>query len=165
MDFLGSTKLVSAAVTTGVVTISARDILCVLVRVTGYSSGDIASLRFNADSGANYWSKGSSAGTTATSITAVTAATSVTLAKMFAANATQGRSAVVSITNNATTEKIGAISGATGSGTAGTGGILECNSFGWVNTTAQITSIEMRTFNGVVTLSSGSGFAVFGRNF
>jgi hypothetical protein len=33
-----------------------------------------------------------------------------------------------------------------------------------VNTTAQITSIELRTAGGTITMPVGTGFAVFGRN-
>lgn len=164
MDFLGSTVLASSAATTGALTIDARDILCVLVRVTGYPSADIASLRFNADSGTNYWTKHASAAAAATTFTISTANVSKTLAQMFATAVSTGRSAVVTITNNATTEKIGSISGTTGSGVASTLGTIETNSFGWVNTSAQITSIEMRVA-GANTMSTGSGFAVFGRNF
>lgn len=163
-DFLGSLSLGSAAVTTGVLTISARDLLLLQVRVTGYSGGDIASLRFNADSGANYWSKGASAAAATTAITVSAALVSQALARMFAATTTQGRSGSVAITNFTTTEKIGAVNGSTGSGSAATGGILETNAFGWVNTAAQITSIEMLTAGGSITLSAGSGFVVFGRN-
>jgi hypothetical protein len=165
MDFLGSTVLAGSAVTTGALTIEPRDLLCLLVRVTGYSGSDIASLRFNGDSGTNYWSKGASAAAATTAFTVAAAQVSQTLARLFAAGTTLGRSGIVSITNFATTEKIGAVSGATGSGAAATGGTLETNSFGWVNTTAQITSIELRTAGGSITMPAGTGFQVYGRNF
>jgi hypothetical protein len=164
MERLNSTKLTIAAANTSVLTIPARDILVVIPRVTGYGGADIASLRFNGDTGANYWSKPSSAAAATTAMTVAAASVSQAVARMFSATTTLGRSGCIIITNNATTEKIGSVSGATGSGAAATGGTLEENAFGWVNTSAQITTIQMLTAGGQ-TLLAGSGFIVFGANF
>ncbi len=159
---LGGLELTGNAVTTGVLTIPAYDILRVSVRVTGYSGSDITSLRFNADAGANYWSRyiSSAAG----GVTLVnTASVSQALARLFALGTTLQRSAIVLITNNAATSKVGIVSGQTSTGAAGTSGVLEFGGFEWVNTSAQITSIEMRTAGGSVTMPAGTGFAVEGR--
>jgi len=43
-------------------------------------------------------------------------------------------------------------------------GILDIGGGEWVNTSAQITSIEMRTAGGSVTMPAGTGFTVFGCN-
>jgi hypothetical protein len=161
---LGGLILASAAVTTGVLTIPARNQLIVVVTVTGYSGADIASLRFNADAGANYWSRynGSTAaaGTTFVNNTNV----SQTLARMFGATQTTSRSALVKINNQLAVSKAGCVSALSGSGTAATAGALEFGGFEWVNTTAQITTIEMRTAGGTLTLNAGSGFTVYGMN-
>lgn len=162
-DFLGSVSLASAAITTGVVAIDARDLLLIQVRVTGYSAGDIASFRFNADTGANYWSRYISAAAGATT-TANNQNVSQALARLFALAVTTQRSALVALTNNATTSKVGMVYGQTSTGAAATAGTVEYGGFEWVNTTNQISSIEMRTAGGSATLSTGSGFAVFGRN-
>jgi hypothetical protein len=162
-DFLGSIKLASANVSTGVLTIAARDILLVQSRVTGYSGGDIASLRFNGDSGANYWSRHQSIATAGTTHTDAPQA-SATLARLHPLTSTLQRSSLHSITNNLSTSKLGTVLAATSTGSAATVGILEFGAFEWVNTSAQITSIEMRTAGGSITLSAGTGFAVFGLN-
>lgn len=161
--FLGGLELTSAAVSTGVLNIAAFDMLRVSVRVTGYSGTDIASFRFNADSGANYWSRSISVaagGTTLTNNINV----SQTLARLFSTASTLQRSGMFLITNNSATSKVGSAMTQDGSGAAGTGAIVDFGGFEWVNTTAQITSIEMRTAGGTNTLSAGSGFSVEGIN-
>lgn len=163
-DLLASSgKLGTAAASAGVLTIDARDMLLVEVMVTGYAGNDIASLRFNGDTGTNYWYKPASTAAATTAWTIGAAGTAKTLVQLFATGVTLGRSAIVGITNNATTEKIITINGATGSGVATAMGTIESGAGGWVNTTAQITSIEMRT-NGGANLLTGTGFRVFGAN-
>lgn len=162
-DFLGSTVFTGSAQASAVVTIPARDLLQIQVRVTGYSGGDIASLRFNGDSGANYWSRSISwaaAGTTATN----TQNASATLARLFNQTTTNQRSATVGITNFTTTSKVGNISAQTSSNSAATIPVIEFGGFEWVNTTAQITSVQLLTAGGSITMPAGTGFAVFGRN-
>jgi hypothetical protein len=164
-DFLGSIVLTGAAVTTGALTIAARDELMILVRVTSYSGGgDIASFRFNADSGANYWSRYLSAAAGVATLTN-NVNVSAALARIFAVSSTLSRTALVKINNRLGTSKVGAVAGQTGSGAAGTSAGLEFGGFEWVNTAAQITSIEMRTAGGAVTFGIGTGFQVFGRNY
>lgn len=160
---LGGLELSGSAVTTGVLTIPAYDLLRLSVRVTGYSGSDIASLRFNADAGANYWSRYVSAAAGGVTWTN-TASVSQALARLFALGTTLQRSAIVLITNNTTTSKVGAVQGQTSSGAAGTTPVIECGGFEWVNTAAQITSIEMRTAGGSITMPAGTGFSVEGRN-
>lgn len=164
-EFLGGTELTGSAVTTGAVTLSAtKDILAVQVIVTGYSGGgDIASFRFNGDTGANYWSRyihTVAGGTTLTN----NQNASQTLARLFAITTTQRRSAWVSIINHTSHPKVGAVSGQTSSGAAATAAGVEFGGFEWVNTANQITSIEMRTAGGSITMPAGTGFAVWGRN-
>jgi hypothetical protein len=163
-DDLGSTKLAADAITTGALTIAVRDVLLIEVRVVGYSGGgDIASFRFNADSGTTYWSRYISS--VASGVALVNNQNvSQTLARIFAVSTTQPRNALVGITNFAAKSKVGNVNAQTASGAAGTAGGLEWGGFEWVNTAAQITSIEMRTAGGAVNLLAGSGFAVLGRN-
>jgi hypothetical protein len=163
LEFLGSTQLGSAAATTATVTIPARDVLIVLVRVTGYAGGgDIASLRLNGDTGANYWSRylsWAAGGTTVANNQNV----SQTLARMFALAQTQGRNAIIGINNLTGATKVGNVNGQSGTGAAATAGTLEQGGFEWANTAAQITSIVMVTAGGA-NMNTGSGFAVYGRN-
>jgi len=164
-DFLGKIAITgSAAVTTGALTIEARDMLFVQVRVLGYSGGgDIASFRFNGDTGTNYWSRSISAASGGTTLTNAANA-SATLARLHPTSTTLQRSSTHAITNNASTSKVGTISAQTGSGAAATTPVIEWGGFEWVNTSAQITSIELRTAGGSVTMPVGTGFAVWGIN-
>jgi hypothetical protein len=163
LEFLGSTKLAAGAATTATVTIPARDVLVVLVRVTGYAGGgDIASLRFNGDTGANYWSRYLSWAAGGT-VVANNQNVSQTLARMFALAQTQGRNAIIGINNLTGATKVGNVNGQSGTGAAATAGTLEQGGFEWANTAAQITSIVMLTAGGV-NMNTGSGFAVYGRN-
>lgn len=167
MERLGGLVLGGAAVTTGVLTIPARDMLLVLMRVTGYSGTDIASLRFNADSTVGNYT---SSFVTATSATAPPVLARVnnagTLGHIPAGSTgiTTGRVAQYVISNFATTRKVATIQqGAEQTTTAA--GTIDIFGFGeWLNTAAQITSIEMRTSGGTNTLSAGSGFEVYGIN-
>jgi hypothetical protein len=163
LDYLGGAKLIAPAVTTGAVQIPLRDMLYILVRIVGYSGGDIASFRFNGDAGANYWSRYISS--VAGGVALVNNQNlSQTLARLFALTTTLSRSAMVSISNRSGTSKVGNVNAQTGTGAAGTAGILEFGGFEWVNTTAQITSVEMRTAGGAVTMNTDTGFMVFGKN-
>ena len=162
LEYLGSKVLTTGASTTGVLTIPSRDILVLCVRVTGYSGGDIASLRFNGDSGANYWSRYLNAAAGGVTFTNNQNA-SQTLARLFALTTTLQRSAIIKITNNTTTSKLAVVNGLTGTGSAATAGFVEFGGFEWVNTTAKIKSVEMLTAGGQ-NLFTGTGFAVFGKN-
>jgi hypothetical protein len=163
MEFLGSLRLSAAAVTTGVLTIAPREKLFVDINIAGYSGGDIASLRFNGDAGANYWSRHitwATAGTTATDVPNAAA----TLIRLGGNAVTQGRSVTCSISNVATVSKYVGISHLQ-TGTNSTAvGVLNIGGGEWFNTTAQITSIEMRTAGGSITMPTGTGFSVYGSN-
>lgn len=164
MEKLGSIRLSASAVTTGVLTIPAREQLYLLINIAGYSGGDIASLRFNGDTGANYWSRhitSAAAGVTLVNNESV----SQTLLRLAGNTSTQGRSVSCSILNLATVSKAVGISHIqTNTGAAGTAGLLNFGGGEWVNTSAQITSIEMRTAGGSITMPAGTGFTVFGCN-
>jgi hypothetical protein len=164
MERLGSVRLSSSAVTTGALTIPAREQLFLLINIAGYSNNDIASLRFNGDSGNNYWDRHvtwAASGTTATN----TQTTTTSLIRL-AGNATQqGRVVACSIMNLANVSKSVAISLLqTNTGAVGTAGVMDVGGGEWVNTSAQITSIEMRTAGGSITMPAGTGFTVFGCN-
>ena len=160
---LGGTILTGAAATTGVVEFTPMDLLHVSYMVTGYGGADIASLRFNADSGANYWDRHTSIAAAGTVMTNVQNA-STTLIRLAAANATVQRSGLVQIMNVSGTGKVAMICNQTGSGAAATIPVVESVGGGeWVNTTQQIRSIEMRTAGGQ-NLNAGSGFVIFGCN-
>lgn len=164
MEKLGSIRLSGSAVTTGVLTIPAREQLYLLINIAGYSGGDIASLRFNGDSSTNYWSRHitfATGGVTATDVPTASAS----LLRLAGNSVTTARTVTCSIINLASVSKSVAIQTLqTGTGAAATVGVLNIGGGEWVNTSAQITSIEMRTAGGSVTMPAGTGFTVFGCN-
>lgn len=164
MERLGSVKLASNAATTGALTIPARDFLFLAINIVGYSSGDIAALRFNGDNGSNYWDMHKLSALGATTWTNAQTV-STTLVRLAGNGVTDGRVVSVSIMNVLGTPKAVGISHlqTNTSSAAGTGGTIDAGGGCWVNTTAQVTSIEMRTAGGA-NLLAGSGFAVFGIN-
>lgn len=163
LQFLGSKVLGSAAATTGALTVAAKDVIVIYIRITGYAGGgDIAALRFNADSGANYWDRHitwAAGGTTATN----TQTASTTLVRLARAAATTGRMIEVTISNLSSVSKSITIYTQTGTGAAATVGVIDTGGGEWVNTSAQITSIELLTAAGG-NMNANSGFAVFGKN-
>ena len=167
MERLGSLTLAGSAVTTGVLTIPARDLLFVLCRVTGYSNTDIASLRFNADSTVTNYTSSFITGTSATAppvLARVNNAGTLGHIPIASTAIVVGRTSMISISNFATTRKVCKISSADEQ-TSATAATIDINGYGeWLNTAAQITSIEMRTSGGTNTLNAGSGFIVYGAN-
>jgi hypothetical protein len=163
MEDLGSLRLTASAVTTGVLTIPPREQLMILVNIAGYSGGDIASLRFNGDAGATYWDRHLSAAAGGTTWTNTQTA-STTLIRLAANGVTQGRTVQVSIMNLANVSKPITMQTCTLTGAAGTVGLADVGWGEWVNTSAQITSVEMRTAGGSITMPAGTGFTVYGSN-
>jgi hypothetical protein len=163
MEDIGSIRMSASGVSTGVLTIPAREQLMLIVNIAGYSGGDIASLRFNGDSGTTYWDRHISwaaGGTTA----ANTQTPSTTLIRLAANGVTQGRTVMVGIMNLANVSKPVTIQCCTLTGAAATVGLMDVGIGEWVNTSAQITSIEMRTAGGSITMPAGTGFTVYGSN-
>jgi hypothetical protein len=172
LDFLGSKVLTSGAHETGVLTLTfggvpaTRDCLFVFVRVASYGGtpdplGDIASLRFNADSGANYWTRHLwfDAGTWNDVPNA-----STTLIRLAESNSRLSRNVIVKINNLATRGKTCNMKNQTGTANAATVGAINIAGGEWVNLVDQITSIQLINA-GSNNMGAGSGFAVFGVDF
>lgn len=167
MQKLGSAKLTTAAASLPAISIPLCDYLFVIVRITGYGTGDIASLRFNGDTGTNYRTQFITATAAATPVLAGTpagTAATTALIRLYAANTTLQRVSGTFITNNQTTSKVVRIDGYTSTGSVATQGVIELGSGEWVNTTAQINSIQLITAGGA-TMTAGSGIAIYGDNF
>lgn len=162
-DFLGSVKMGAAAITSGVLTIPAREELFIMATITGISAADVPAFRFNGDTATNYWSRYVSS--VASGVALVNNQNvSVSLARIAGVPFTTRRIAKVLIMNQATHTKVGTVDGQTGSGAAPTAGGIEFGGFEWVNTAAQITTLELRSAGATATLSIGTGFTVLGRN-
>lgn len=162
-ELLGRDKFASSLAAGAVVPIEARDMLMIVVRVLGYSGADIASLRFNGDTGANYRSRSESVAAGGVTFTDAPQA-SATLARLHPTTTTLQRVSQHIISNNLGTSKLGTISALTGSGSAATQSVNEWGGFEWVNTTAQITSVQLLTAGGSITMPAGTGMAIFGMN-
>jgi hypothetical protein len=155
-------RFASAAATSGAVTCTAAQVFYCLVNVTGYGGGDVVSFRFNGDATAtNYharWIIFSNATTPVVSSTNFTTGGNIQLGPT---SITTGRSILLGCSNDATHRKICSIQEQE-EATAQTTFAQMSTGYGeWFNTTAQITSIEMRT-NGGQTLTAGSGFVCYG---
>lgn len=163
MERLGSLRLASAAVTTGVLTIPAREQLLILFSIAGFNTADIPALRFNADSGTTYndrhitWLVNTVTPTNARNI-------STNLLRLSGVSSVGPRMITASVMNILAVAKPVTLSISNGTGAAGTEHTEDFGSGEWVNTAAQITSVELRSAGGTNTLSAGSGFTVFGCN-
>lgn len=163
MQLLGSAAMPAPAATSAVVTFSPRDEVVFVVRITGYGGADIASLRFNGDSTANYWDRHITfAPAGATGVDVPTPST--TLIRIAGNAVTTGRTAWVLCNNLATKPKACTITQLTSTGVAATVGTLDIGGGEWENTTNQITSVQLVTAAGQ-TMGTNSGIQVYGRNF
>jgi hypothetical protein len=165
-EFLGSASCSSSCGTTSTITIAARDMLMIVVRIAGYAGGgDIASLRFNADSTTtNYHTRHinfSNASTPALSSNNFTSSGHITLGPT-AINA--GRTVEVLCSNRSSNRKVCTIRQQEEATSQGTFAQMEIGYGEWFNTSAQITQIQLRT-DGGANMVNGAGFMVFGRNF
>jgi hypothetical protein len=137
----------------------------ILVSVVGYSGGDIASLRFNADGGGNYWDRhlhSAAGGTTWTNAQNA----STTLIRLAAPSSTLARTVTIFCTNIAALrDKTCTIQNVTSTGSAATVGRIDMGSGQWRSAAAtQITSIEMLTAGGQ-TMTAGTGIVIYGKDF
>jgi hypothetical protein len=165
LDYLGSTKLASAAHETSVVNIEARDFLWIFVRVTSYggspdATGDIASLRFNGDSGANYWTRHLHFD----GVWNDTPNIDTTLIRLAESNSRLSRNVFCTVNNLATRGKTVNIKNQTGTANPSVVGSINVAGGEWVNLVDQITSVQLIN-QGSNNMGTGSGVIVWGKNF
>lgn len=163
LDFLGSVSCAATCSSTSVLTFSPRSVLVFLIDIASYPSADIGSIRFNNDSAANYWDRHlttAAGGTVATDVPNA----STTLIRLAGNAVNQGRSAIVVCMNLPTRSKSCSINIQTLTGAAATVGLLDYGAGEWVNTTVQISSVQL-IVSGAGTMGAGSGIAVFGKSF
>lgn len=175
MDYLGGTFLAASANATSVVTLeyppgsgiaATRKKLVIYGTVTAYGgtpdvTGDIASIRFNGDSGANYWSHH------ATFISGAwtnTEQASTTLIRSAPTNSRLSRNFVMEINNIGTRSKTVTIKNQTGTNDASVVGLVNIGGAEWVNTTDQISTVQLINA-GSNNMITGSGFFVIGKDF
>jgi hypothetical protein len=158
---LGSSVLTAAATTIPSISFPERDLLYILIRITGYSNTDRPMMRFNGAS-TGYWDRwvtAAAAGATLANVQNV----SGTGCRIAANDVTTSRVVSAFIANRNGASKIVMMEDHTGTGAAATAGVAHVAGAGeWVNN-AQINSMLVVTVAGR-DLSIGSSFTVFGRN-
>lgn len=175
MDYLGGTFLAASAHETSVVTLeyppgsgiaATRKKLEIHVLVTAYGgtpdvTGDIASIRFNGDSGNNYWSHHATyiAGAWTPTETA-----SASLIRIAPTNSRLSRNAVLEVNNLANRSKTVTFKNQTGTNDATVVGLLNVGGAEWVNTSDQISTVQLVNA-GTNNIITGSGFFVLGKDF
>jgi len=134
--------------------------LMIMLHIVGYSGSDLGSLRFNADSGANYWDRNLSS--VAGGVVIVNNENASTTQMRFGIAGTSKVVALINIINIAGQSKLARGSVAMGTGAAATPGTAIVSMAGeWINTTAQITSLNVQVV-GANNFLSGSSVSVFG---
>jgi hypothetical protein len=129
------------------------------IAITGYGGTDVASLRFNADSGANYWTRFITAaqGTSTLSNVENAADTLIRLGPV----TNKGRSVIVRIVNHPTKTKVVSILNTIGTGTTTPALVTLVGAGEWTNATDQINQIDIVTQGGA-TMLAGSTVALLG---
>ena len=164
-DFLGRTKLAASAHETAVVTIEPRDILWIQVYITAYGgtpdvTGDIGSLRFNGDTGNNYWTRHLyyDAGAWNDVVTA-----STSLIRLAPTNSRLSRNVLCTVNNQDNRSKTVNMKNQTGTNDATVAGQVNIAGGEWVNLTDRITSVQLVNA-GSNNLITGTGFYIEGAN-
>lgn len=162
-EYIAGAKLGSNAASTGVITLPKTfEFLELRILIEGFSSADIAALQFNSDTSNNYWCRHltvAAGGTTHTN----TQTASTSRIRLSQANITAPQVVVVWIMNQAAISKAMIIETQTATANAGTVGIIDHGAGEWVNTSAQITSVNLLCV-GANNLLAGSGIEIFGRD-
>lgn len=159
--FLGGWLLTANAVAFPTLFFPAFNGLWVFINVSGYGGTDVVSLRFNGDSGTNYWDRTLTVAAGTVTPIVDTNTVSTTLMRM-GKPINKGRQVFAQIGNLATKSKVCQVINQFGSGTAATVADATISTAGeWVNTAAQITQIDCLTAGGLNILA-GSSIAVYG---
>jgi hypothetical protein len=158
--YLTGATLTAKAAAFPTLTFAGYNSLEIRLHIAGYSAGDIGSLQFNGDTGANYWDRNVTS--VAGGVVLVNTQTLSTTQMRFGISGTGQVIAIYNIINVLAVSKLCAGKGAMGTGAAGTGGTAIVSMAGeWVNTTAQITSVKALVV-GANNFLSGSTIQVFG---
>lgn len=165
MEYLGGAEASVAVPALGPITFRPRDMLFVIIRITNLSTTGIPALRFNGDSGANYWDRNLTAaagGATWSEVTSQAAAPG--MLRLGGVSAVTGRVGMAVVMNQANSTKncIGEFTTITGA--VGTVSALQVFSGEWVNTVDQINSLTLVN-TGTGNFGVDTGFGIFGKDF
>lgn len=162
--FLNQTApLTAAAANLGTLAIPAINKLYLNINISGFSGSDSAAIRFNGDTGANYVAR--FATVAAGGVVVVDAPfASATSLRLSAAAGTQGQSIWMTVNNTLAVSKQALITAPLFTGAAATAATLVLGGAGeWVNTTAQITSVQVLVV-GANNFNAGSSVTIWGSN-
>lgn len=173
-DFLGSTFLAAAGHETDVVTLTwppgsgipaTRKRLWIDVIIPSYGgspdpTGDIGSLRFNGDAGANYWSRHLEY---FSGVWNDFQSTGASLIRMAAENSRLSRNVSVSVNNIANRTKSCSIKNQTATNDPLVAGSVNIAGGEWVNLVDQIATVQLVNA-GANNMGTGTGFIVRGRD-
>lgn len=159
--YLASNTLTANATAFATLIVPPFNGLWVFINVSGYGGTDVVSLRFNGDSGANYWDRTLTVAAGTVTPIVDTNTVSTTLIRC-GKPINKGRQVFAQIGNLASKSKVVQIMNQFGSGAAGTAADSTISTAGeWVNTAAQITQIDCLTAGGANILA-GSSICVYG---
>lgn len=161
-DFLGSTFTNASATSTSVLSFSAREQLEFKIIIAGYGGSDVAALRFNADSGANYWTRWMDSTTGLTSW-ATNQKVSQTFFLVAAVSSTVEREVTIDCSNHTSFNKLCTGVELTDTGSAATAGTADLGWGEYFTVASQINSVQVITSGGQ-TLNASTSIEVFGKN-
>lgn len=158
--FLDGATISANAAAFPLLTFPAWGSLDIRLNILGFSGSDIVSLRFNADTGNNYWDRNLTA--VAGGVVFVDNPTTTTSQIRVGIAGTKSISARLTVGNNLSVSKLVSGAVAMGTGAVGTAGTAIASMAGeWVNTAAQIISLSVQCV-GANNILSGSSVMVFG---
>ena len=158
-QFLDGATLSANAAAFPLLTFPAWNSLDIRLNIMGFSGSDIVSIRFNADTGNNYWDRNLTA--VAGGVVFVDNPTTTTSQIRVGIAGTKGISARLQVGNNLAVSKLVSGTVSMGTGAVGTAGTAVVSMAGeWINTTAQIISLSIQCV-GANNLLSGSSAMVY----
>lgn len=164
LELLGTGKVAVAANSLSL-TVAARKELLVMIFVTGTSASSQVQIRFNSDTGPNYWDyllRGNAAIAGIASV-AQTRGTLATGVRLHADASIRPRIALLGILNRLDRSKPLTLLPQAGGGSATALARPGLGQAEWVNTSAQITTLSLHA-DATVNLNIGTVAVVFGRN-
>jgi hypothetical protein len=158
--YLTGAVLTANAVAFPTLLFPAYNSLLVMINVTGYGGTDVVSLRFNGDSGTNYWDRTLTVAAGGVVVVDTNTVSTTLIRQGLPIN--KGRQVMAQIGNQLSRSKVVMVQNQFGSGAAGTAATITAGTAGeWVNTTQQITQIDCLTAGGLNILA-GSSIMVYG---
>lgn len=161
--YLGSVEMTSSAASSSTLAFGDYELLRIIVKTRGMDVSDIPCLRFNGDTGSNYWNRFLTAVAGGTTLVN-TQNTSGDRLRLTASGSTLHQIIDVLVNNFEFSNKVAVISGQRGTSNVTTAGIAQVSGGGeYVASSDWISSVQLLS-NGGNNILDESGFAVWGKN-